>query len=64
MFFASTLQVFVHIDNILPEPPLHQPECSQISQALLTGEVLQILDLLGGLVLLSFPCDDVSLVLG
>lgn len=47
----------------LPESPLLQAEQSQLSQPLLTGEVLQVLDQLLGPLLDSFQYIQVSLVL-
>lgn len=54
IFFAPSLQVVAHIDEIPPEFPFLQAEQSHSSQPLLTGEVLQSPDHLGGPPLDSF----------
>jgi len=48
VFFAPSLQVFVQIKKIPPEPSLPQAEQSQLSQPLLTEEMLQSLNHLHG----------------
>ena len=50
VFFAPSHQQFTDNDKISPEPPLFQ---SQLSQLLLSGEVLQSLRHLGGIQCLS-----------
>ena len=45
LFFTLPLNVPAHIDKIPPELPLLEAEHSQLSQSLLTSEVLQSLDI-------------------
>jgi len=61
---APSLQVFIYIDKIPPEPSLLQAEESQLSHLLLIGDILQSLNHLYGPSLDSLQYVHVSLVLG
>ena len=61
-FFAPSLQEFVYIDGIFPEPPLLWAEQSQHSQPVLTGDMLQSLGLLSGSLLDSSSFVSLSIV--
>jgi len=41
IFFTPSIQVFIYIDEILPELSLLEPKQSQLSQCFLIGEMLQ-----------------------
>lgn len=64
IFFIPSQQVFVHSEEIPPDPSLPQPKQFQLSQLLLLCQMLQLLHPLCGPLLNSFQDVYVSLVLG
>ncbi|PKU38985.1 hypothetical protein llap_10711 [Limosa lapponica baueri] len=63
LFYVPSLQVFISIEKISPEPSLFQAEQSQLSQPFLVGEILQTLQHLCGPLLGSLQYVHVSLAM-